>query len=113
MTEKKLKTYTEMQNSLGITLEEAINKLTAPASAPVAFKARYDLNDQKDFERLYLNLADRLAYEHEDHDEIVRNLLKDGRLFFAGVKLNPGEENIFIVRHLKQMARFAFGNFLV
>jgi len=102
-----------MQNSLGITLEEAINKLTATASAPAAFKARYDLNDQKDFERLYLNLADRMAYEHEDQNEIVRNLLKDGRLYFAGVKLNPDEDNIFIVRHLKQMARYAIANFLV
>lgn len=88
-----------MQNSLGITNEEA--------------KACYDLDDQKDFERLYLNLADRMAYEHEDQNETVRNLLKDGRLFFAGVKLNTDEENIFIVRHLKQMARFAIANFWV
>ena len=74
---------------------------------------QYNLSDPKDFECLYLILADRIAYEHKDQDEIVRNLLKDGQLFFDGVKLKTNEENIFIIRHLKQLARVAIANFWV
>lgn len=80
---------------------------------PAKLNGIYDLGNPKDIERLYLKLADRMMYEHEDQDELVRKLLKNGQLFHHNVMLKIDEEDVFIIRHLKQMARVAIANFWV